>query len=434
MNNESLSTIKPQNLPEQLIWYLAIATYPLYLIGALYIVIPTMAIALSFYTLHRWYRQSDRLPKAARIWISPTAWVWLAAGIVIEIALIVGHFNFDLGLKQTIISSVNNWGRKWAMIPLLILIGHLKIRPQLLYRIACIIAVQSALMAIVGTLAAIVGIPNMSYVSPLAIFGGGENHYEVILFQNALRERIYLFAPWITAIGTLGNFFFFLAREDKHPLWRISGVVSALIMILISQSRAALLCIPFVLTVVWLVKNIFYPGTQLLISLGFFLLGLFSFPLTKALSFAREQFSNFRGRDSVYSSRVRSNLYRVTIKTWWEEAPIWGHGRISEKGPAFLFHMPIGSHNTWLGALYTFGLVGFIALAVAFLFTLFNLAIQARKSQVATVGLYLFLSLFVATFTDSIEHVAYIYWSALLFIGIALSQQETESFSFNTYN
>ena len=38
--------MKPQNLPEGLIWYLAIATYPLYFLGALYIVIPILGFGL----------------------------------------------------------------------------------------------------------------------------------------------------------------------------------------------------------------------------------------------------------------------------------------------------------------------------------------------------------------------------------------------------
>ncbi|PJF37651.1 MAG: capsular biosynthesis protein, partial [Phototrophicales bacterium] len=108
----------------------------------------------------------------------------------------MGHINFDLGWQQIVISSINNWGRKWAMIPMLIVVGHLAIRPQLIYRVACLIAGQSLIMALVGTVGAIVGIPKIEYVSPLAVFGGGANHYRVDLFQNAFTERLYLFTPW----------------------------------------------------------------------------------------------------------------------------------------------------------------------------------------------------------------------------------------------
>ena len=242
-----------------------------------------------------------------------------------------------------------------------------------------------------------------------------------------MQERLYTFAPWYTATGTLGNFFFFLAWEEKASKWRIAGLISALIMVVVSQSRAALLCIPFALVVTWFLRNIFDPRVQLFSSFTCFLLGIFSVQISKAIAFAKEQFTNFRGKDSLYSSRVRNVLYRMTIKEWWNEAPIWGHGRVQEIGPEVISEMPLGTHNTWLGGLYTFGLVGFTAFAIASLFTFLNLIIHARKSNIGRVGLCLFISLFVSTFTDSVEYVNYVYWLALLFIGIALREQQKQT-------
>lgn len=416
--------MKPRNLPEQIVWYLAIGTYLLYFTGSLYIVVPLAGTILCLAALWQWRLQDEETPVLERVFISPSAWVWLIASLVIELAIIVAHLNFDLGLTQIIFSTVNNWYRRWAIIPMFIMAGHFSIRPKLMYRAGCIIAIQAAVVIVIGTILANLGVPEIEYTSPLAIFGGGSIHYHVVLFQNALQERIYSFTPWYTVTGTLGNFFFFLAWEEKVPKWRNAGIVSAIIMVLVSQSRAALVCIPFVLVVVWLVRNIMYPRVQLLSSLACFLFGIFSFQIGKVIGFAQEQFTNFRGRDSLYSSRVRNVLYRMTIKRWWNDAPIWGHGRVTEEGPAVVALMPIGTHNTWLGGLYTFGLVGFLAFAIAVIFSFLNLIIQARKSDIAKVGLCLFISLFVSTFTDSVEYTNYVCWSALLFIGIAHRQQQ----------
>lgn len=418
--------IQPQNIPEQIVWYLAIAILPLYLIGSLYIVVPLSGTALTIYALWRWRVQTGQTPLLDRVYISPSAWVWLAAGLIIELALVVAHLNFDLGFKQIIFSTVNNWYRRWTIIPMFILGGHFVIRPKLMYRAGCIIALEAAAMIVVGTILTNLGVPKLMYNSPLAVFGGGGDHYQVFLLQNALKDRAYAFAPWQTATGTLGNFCFFLAWEEKASKWRIAGLISALILIVVSQSRAALLCIPFVLIMVWLVRNIFYPQVQILSSITCFLIGVFAFQIGKILNFAQEQFINFRGRDSLYSSRIRSTLYRATIKEWWNEAPIWGHGRVEEVGPRFLANMPLGTHNTWLGTLYTFGLVGFTALAIACCFTFFNLIIRARDSNVTRVGLCLFITLFVSSFTDSVEYVNYAYWFALVFIGISLRQGQEE--------
>lgn len=418
--------IRPQNIPEQIVWYLAISILPLYLIGSLYIFVPLAGTVLAIYALWQWRVQTAETPLLDRVYISPTAWVWLAASLIIELAVVVAHLNFDLGFQQIIFSTVNNWYRRWAIIPMFILGGHFLIRPKLMYRAACIIALEAATLIVIGTILTNLGAPKLMYNSPLAVFGGGGGHYQVYLLQNALEDRAFAFAPWHTATGTLGNFCFFLAWEEKASKWRILGLISALILIVVSQSRAALLCIPFVLIVVWLVRNIFYPQVQFVSSITCFILGIFAFQIGKIISLAQAQFTNFRGRDSVYSSRIRSVLYRATIKEWWNEAPIWGHGRVEEIGPQFLANMPLGTHNTWLGTLYTFGLVGFTALAIACCFTFFNLIIRARNSNVSSVGLCLFISLFVSSFTDSVEYVNYAYWFALVFIGISLRQGQEE--------
>jgi hypothetical protein len=416
--------IAPQNLPEKIIWILAIATYPLYLIGSLYIIVPIVGAFFTIYGLWQWRVQNAETPIKERVFISPTAWVWLAAGLIIEFAMIVAHFNFDLGLKLMIFTTVNNWYRRWAIIPMFIFAGHFYIRPKIMYRGACIIALEAAVMIVLGTILANIGVPEIEYISPLSVFGGGEDHYRIVLFQDALTSRLYTFTPWYTTAGALGVFFFFLAWEEKNSKWRITGIISAFLMVIVSQSRAALVCIPFVFVVVWLIRNIFYPRVQLLSSFVCFLLGIFSVQIINAINFAQDVFANFRGKDSFYSSRTRSTLYRMTIKYWWNDAPVWGHGRVPEKGPLVLGEMPIGTHNTWLGGLYTFGLVGFLALAIAVVFTFFNLTIQTRKSEIAKVGLSIFVSLFVSTFADSVEYISYVYWFSLLFIGVALRQHQ----------
>ena len=422
-NNDEMT---PRNLPEQIVWYLAIGTYPLYLIGSLYIIVPLVGTVLCVAALWQWRLQNKDTPVLERVFISPSAWVWLIAGLVIEFAMIVAHFNFDLGLKLMVYSTVNNWYRRWAIVPMFILAGHFYIRPQLMYRAGCIIALETATMIVVGTAIALIGVSEVDYISPLSVFGGGVDHYHIHLFQNALEDRIFTFTPWPTAAGTLGNFFFFLAWEEKNLKWRSGGIISAFMMVAVSQSRAALICIPFVLVVVWLLRNIFYPRVQLLSSFVCFILGIFSVQIGKVIGLVQEQFTNFRGKDSLYSSRTRKILYRMTIKDWWHNAPIWGHGRVPETGPPLVGMMPIGTHNTWLGGLYTFGLVGFTPFAIAAGLSFFNLIIGARKSNTVKVGLCLFMSFFIATFTDSVEYLSYTYWSALLFIGMALREQQEE--------
>jgi hypothetical protein len=54
--------MKPQNLPEKLIWYYILGTYPIYYIGGLYLFAPLLAIFLSLYLLKQWWLQTPNTP------------------------------------------------------------------------------------------------------------------------------------------------------------------------------------------------------------------------------------------------------------------------------------------------------------------------------------------------------------------------------------
>lgn len=103
----------------------------------------------------------------------------------------------------------------------------------------------------------------------------------------------------------------------------------------------------------------------------------------------------------------------------WQEAPIWGHGTLFERGPTSVGFMPVGSHQTWLGLLVTSGLVGFLAAVIAGIWGFIDLLLKAKNSRTAQLGLYIYLVLLVGTFTDNVEAYAYLYWPALILLGIA---------------
>jgi hypothetical protein len=121
------------------------------------------------------------------------------------------------------------------------------------------------------------------------------------------------------------------------------------------------------------------------------------------------------------SSKVRDDLQNIGLYRWQTEAPIWGHGDI-EPGPKVVQGMPIGSHHTWVGLLFTKGLVGFIALAVPLLLSFIELLIKAQKSKTASAGLSIILVLFFFTFAEVIEGLTYLYWPGLLIMGIAFKE------------
>lgn len=415
-----MNRIRPQNLPEALVWYYLLGTYVVYYLGAQYIFTPLLGLFLVGYLVKQWWQQASSEP---RIVISSSGWVWIVAMVTIEVALIVGHLDFELGLVQIVKSSVNWWLRTWALFALFPLAGHLNIRPSLIYRGVCILCLQSLILIGIGCLASLVNASSIDFISPLErFFRGTADHYYVRVFHSVIGERLQLFTPWPTGIGMVGNIFFWFACREQKQKWRWLGIAGSLVMIVASLSRSAIVCLPFVFIVVSMLTNVFSPWLYYGVGFGTFLVSLSWSTLIRVLEILKEQFQNFRGKDSAASSRVRDALERMALERWWNEAPIWGHGMLELRGPAVVAHMPVGSHHTWLGILFTHGLVGGVALAIAFIWSFLHLWFKAQSSDLAKVGLCIVLILLVSSLTDNIDSLAYVYWSPLLILGAAFKQ------------
>jgi len=66
----SSTLIKPQNLPERLIWYYLIGMYAAYYLGLQFLITPLLGWFLAFYLIKKWWNQTDETPESERIVIS----------------------------------------------------------------------------------------------------------------------------------------------------------------------------------------------------------------------------------------------------------------------------------------------------------------------------------------------------------------------------
>lgn len=410
--------MKPQNLEEKVVWYSLIGTYGLYFLGAQYLVVPAIAWFLAIYLGKQLWDQRKETT-SQKIIIPFGVWVWLISMLLMIVPIIISHLGFDLGTNR-IIFSVINWARQYALFALFPLIGCLNIRPQLVYRAICIIALQSLCFMTISYLAICLDIPHYLYTSPLRVAGGGPLLYNVLLYisEGSEQYRMTLFAPWCPALGLVANVYFFLACQESNRIWRWIGMISSVAMIVVSVSRAALICLPADLILTWLLLNFSRPLVQLTAGLACFLTGIFAFQLMNLVATFQEYFVSVRPG----SSKVRSILSDIALYRWWNEAPIWGHGIPDNPGPKLVERMPIGSHHTWVALLFTKGLVGFIILAVPLLCSFIDLLIKAQKSKTAKTGLSVVLVLFLFSFSETIETITYLYWPGLLIVGIAFKE------------
>lgn len=315
-----------------------------------------------------------------------------------------------------------------ALFPLA---GCLNIRPQLVYRAVCHLCIQSIPIALLAYLASKANI-FFVYLTPWwYIFRGDPMPYTVapLGFPPALgiddEFRLNLFTPYANSLGIVGAVFFLIALQEADKRWRWAGVVGSTIMVVGSISRMTTLCLVLVPALTWLLTSFTWP-VRIAGGVTSFLAGLFAPLLFESWkTFYETTFTGFRQG----SEKVRRKLGEIAIARWENDATIWGHGFIAERGPETVEGMPIGTHNQWPDLLYLKGVVGFLAFLVPLAWSFADLLVKAQQSRVAKLGLSLIILLVICTNGADIEGATYLYWPGLLVIGMAFQPKEKISVS-----
>jgi hypothetical protein len=413
--------IKPENFPERVVWYSLTWTYGFYLLGATYLVGSLIGWILFVYLLLKLWIQTEDTPVEERIVIPWMTWVWVIGMVMMEVALVIGHLDFNLPIGQVIKSSVG-WAKGWALIALYPLVGCLNIRPQIIYRAICTICLHTLLISPLLIAAPILHLPQILYVSPLKVVGAGlgPTFFDVSLyaldFDGQIRQR--LFTPWGPALGFVANVYFTLSLQEKNKKWRWYGIIGSIYMSQICKSRLAQVCIISTPIFILIFSKLARPVTLMFLGGISVVSGIFAIDLLNALDNFQRKFSEARAA----SSRVRSVLKEIAFYRAKTEAPIWGHG-IVEIGPHVAEEMPIGSHHTWAGLAFVKGMVGFYSLAIPMILSFLFLLIKSQKHEIAGTGLAILFILFLYTFGENLEILAYLFWPGLVVMGIAFKSQ-----------
>jgi hypothetical protein len=417
--------LQPENWPERVIWWSIKNTYWIWLVGGLYVVGSVLCWVLLFFLLIKVLAQIEGVadPDEEPISVPFSIWVWIVGMLVMEVALIMGHLDYNLETGLIIKSSIG-WAKGWAALALYPLAGCLKIRPQIIYRATCIVGFHTLLIIPFLLLTPSLHLPQVLYVSPLRAVGGpGNEFFDVPLYEidgstGDLRWR--LFSPWGPALGFVGNVSFMLALQEKNNQWRWRGLLGAIVMCFVCKSRMAQLCIVLIPIISTLLAKFTRPFMMMGLGMASFIGGIFSPAILLAIENYWENFKSARAG----STRVRMALKRIAVDRWEREAPIWGHG-VVEDGPHIVEHMPIGSHHTWAGTLFVKGIVGFVALAVPMAVSFVDLLIKSndQRRPTAQVGLSIVMILFLYTFGENLEILVYLFWPGLIIMGIGSAEK-----------
>jgi hypothetical protein len=414
--------------PEDLIVAIALAaTWFVYLFGGLYVLGPVLGVGLTGLLFARYYLANEHIETQAISAIPSGVWVWILGMLVMLLALEVGHMNQNMGLGQTIKSTIG-WAKGWALMALFPLIGAcMNIRVETIIRASGWVALGTLLFTPIFMVAPMVGLPEVLFVSPLKLVGGpGPEFFAVQLYSIEPTDgstRLRYFTPWSPAAGMIGNMYLIFALSDKRKVWKWMGIVSAMAMIITSKSRLALAAAMFIWPVVIAVGESRRPVMWFTATLGLLMLT----PMAQGLLDWVDGTLNSVKSMRADSTRVRELLGEIAVTRWWTEAPIWGHG-IVERGPHAVEYMPIGSHHTWYGLLFVKGAVGAIALAIPLAWSLIEFALLAVTRSVAgriAFGMVLLMSFY--SIGENLEILAYLIWPGLIVMGIAARQLQKTS-------
>ena len=226
------------------------------------------------------------------------------------------------------------------------------------------------------------------------------------------KARFFDFGPARKIRDT--NVYFILVLGEKNTKWRWYGIVGSIYLGYICKSRLSLVSLLLTPLITFVLSRLSRP--VILIILGFVsaIAGMFAPQILSTFDSVMTKFTEARAA----SSKVRSVLKEIAGHRWETEAPIWGHGAI-EAGSHVVEFMPIGSHHTWFGLLFIKGLVGFYSLVIPMVLSFVVLLIKSQRSQTARAGLGVLFTLFLYTFGENLEILAYLYWPGLIVIGIA---------------
>jgi len=409
----------PRPLEDYLVALALAATWPIYMIGGLYVLGPVLGACLTAIVLVRKYVRTATTPRPAPPDIPIGVWIWTAGMGVMLIALWVGHWSFELSTGQTIKSSIG-WAKGWALFAMFTLAGAcLEIRFETILKAAGITSLITLLLTPILYVAPMIGLPEVLFVSPFRLVGGpGPEFFAVQLYSIDPMDglpRWRFFTPWSPAAGLIGNLYLILALEDRRTFWKVTGVLAALAIIILSKSRlglmTAIIVWPTAFGVSQLRRSILWLGA----AVPAFFAGLFSPVILAQLGAAYDGLRGMRAN----SNRVREALGRIAIDRWWNEAPVWGHG-IVERGPHLVEYMPIGSHHTWFGLLFVKGIVGVAALAVPLLWSLLEFALLALSSRIGRAAFAITLLLILFTIGENLEILTYLFWPGMVVMGIAM--------------
>lgn len=329
---------------------------------------------------------------------------WISVGILQALASLANGVRVGdpaLGLRYAMGMPVMGW----VFAGLAIAVGYSRrlSDPRPIALLGGWVLLFSAI-AIAGWLA---GLPYLILETPLSLalpdldiarFYGPAQFFLVEESFGDATMRLVLFFPWTAGLGLGGTAIALISLRSADWRLRALGFVGGTVGAVLSWSRTAFVVLVAVLALEALLR---LPRWARIVLLGAALTGSYivaidGFDPLEAVEKLQQSAENARGG----SSMARQLIYE---KSWegFVASPIIGQGWIGESVHP-TEHLPIGSHSTVFGLLYTGGLPTFLGFVVALVLTsaavLWQMSSRTRDADNADLRTALSLCIVLALF------------------------------------
>jgi len=337
---------------------------------------PAAALLLVKLAADRWPR--DRLSNVVVA-------SWMSIGAAQAVASILNGIvadNLGLGLRNATSFAVLGW----VFAGLAIAVGSAwRLATQDwakdTARLGCYVLVLGAACGLLRLL----GVTSLVVPSPLALampnsetmrFYASLNFFGSESTLGELKTRLVLFFPWATALGLGGLAIAAVSLRTTSITWRILGIAGGVVGVIFSWSRiaiAALVLLSCVFGFSRLPARVRAASLAVAIAVLAVMLASGHNPISLAGQL-REAADQARQGSSIARDLIYEKSYEGFLNS-----PIIGNGWIGESVHS-KEDLPIGSHSSIYGVLYTGGLLTFSCFALAMLTTLAALLARLRTT------------------------------------------------------
>lgn len=365
----------------------------LWILGAL---IPCAAAMLIKLAVDRW-------PKGRLI--NLVVFCWLSIAIAQASCSVLNGLilhNFGMGLRNAMSFTAIGW----VFGALAIAVGNswsLSNRHTANY--IANLGIYIILLSIIALGGALTGRSELRMLTPLGMLlpsGNATNFYaSMTIFQSEdtlgeSRIRLILFFPWATALGLGGLAIALISSRAEQGWRRFFGMTGGAIGVVFSWSRIALAAMVLVAAILIFIKLPRYLQILSTVAVALAIYGLSIIGLDPVTLLTDVH-------DAADRARAGSSLARDLIyeKSWegFLQSPVIGNGWIGESVHR-TENLPIGSHSTIFGVLYTGGAITFacfvlamVVTLVALLYAVYHWRDDKPRQQNAIIASCLWLSL-----------------------------------------